>query len=78
MTNKTRWQAYKEKLGETRPWDMLDPNVPRVSEEVRSTRFSVCQGCDRLMHLTHQCKECGCFMNLKTALEKATCPLGKW
>ena len=27
MTEKSKWQQYKEKLGETRPWDMLNPNT---------------------------------------------------
>jgi hypothetical protein len=25
-----------------------------------------------------QCKQCGCFMEFKTRLEAAKCPLGKW
>jgi uncharacterized protein YjbJ (UPF0337 family) len=32
--NLSPWQQYKKNLGETRPWDMLDPTVKKVSEEV--------------------------------------------
>lgn len=72
------WSEYKKKLGNTRPWDVINPNVPRVSEDVESTRMSLCMDCPELIKTTKQCKQCGCFMNMKTKLEKATCPLGKW
>jgi hypothetical protein len=74
----TAWQEYKKKLGETRPWDVLNPNVERSSEEEAERRMSICVECPSLLKLTNQCKECGCVMSLKTKLEKATCPLGKW
>lgn len=74
----TAWQEYKKKLGETRPWDVLNPNVERSSEEEAERRMSICVECPSLLKLTNQCKECGCVMSLKTKLEKATCPLGRW
>ena len=74
----TAWQEYKKKLGETRPWDVLNPNVERSSEVEAERRMSICVECPSLLKLTNQCKECGCVMSLKTKLEKATCPLGKW
>jgi len=27
---------------------------------------------------TKNCKQCGCFMTIKTKYEAAKCPLGKW
>jgi len=78
MTEKSKWQKYKENLGETRPWDMLNPNVGQVSDEEQTRRFAICKSCPELLSVTNQCKKCGCFMNLKTKLEKATCPIGKW
>ena len=74
----TPWQEYKKKLGNTRPWDMVNTNAQRVSEEKAAERLAICEVCPSLLKLTHQCKECGCFMKLKTKLENATCPLGKW
>lgn len=74
----TPWQEYKKKLGQTRPWDVINPNVQHVSEEQAISRYSICEQCPSLIKFTHQCKECGCFMKLKTKLEKAECPLGKW
>lgn len=72
------WQEYKKKLGESRPWDLLDPNVSRATDEVVQKRLETCLSCDRLLPITKQCKECGCFMTAKTKLQNATCPLGKW
>jgi hypothetical protein len=74
----TPWQEYKKKLGTTRPWDLLNPNEEKASEEKAKSRYDVCLECDRLITATKQCKECGCVMPLKVKLERATCPIGKW
>ncbi len=74
----TPWQKYKQNLGETRPWDIVNPNTEYVTDEVQAQRFSICKECPELIKLTTQCKKCGCFMKIKTKLEKAECPLGKW
>jgi hypothetical protein len=72
------WKEYKQKLGTTRPWDMVNPNVQRTSEAEAERRYSICEACPRFVKLTKQCKECGCFMNMKTKLAEAVCPIGKW
>ena len=75
----SKWNDWKEQNKNTvKPWDMLNPNIEKLSEEVANKRLDICLGCDRLIKLTNQCKECGCFMNLKTKLPNATCPIGKW
>lgn len=75
--SKSRWQEYKEKNGVT-PLDLLNPMTKKSSEELATSRMSICQGCPELIKLTGQCKKCGCVMSIKTKLEAATCPLGKW
>ena len=72
------WQKYKEKLGTTRPWDAINPNTPKVTEEVANNRMAICRECPEFIKATSQCKQCGCFMNAKTKIEAATCPLSKW
>ncbi len=57
--------------------DLFVPSA-RTTQEVKDYRFSVCLECPRLTAVTHQCKECMCFMNKKTWLKDASCPLGKW
>ena len=74
----TAWEEYKKRLGATRPWDMVNPNAEHVPEDEAARRLSICESCPSLLRLTHQCKECGCFMKLKTKLAKAACPLSKW
>ena len=61
-----------------RPWDLFNKNIGRVQTEVAKERMSICLECPELIKITNQCKECGCFMNAKTKLPNAWCPLGKW
>lgn len=74
----SKWDEWKKNVGETRPWHILDHNKivddPKISEE----RLAICNGCPELIKLTSQCKKCGCIMNIKTKLEAAKCPIGKW
>ena len=63
---------------DVKPWDLINPNKPRSSEELSSQRLGICKVCPEYRHSTNQCKKCGCFMKLKTTLEKAKCPIGKW
>jgi hypothetical protein len=76
--NKTAWQKYKEKLGDTRPWDILNPNTEYVDETISEKRYSICLSCPELTKTTKQCKQCGCLMSIKTKLAVAECPIGKW
>lgn len=72
------WKQWKKNLGDTRPWDIVNPNVEKADEDVAKSRYSICLACPELIQLTKQCKKCGCLMPLKTKLKAATCPLGKW
>lgn len=74
----TPWQEYKKRLGTTRAWDLLNPNVERATDDLANNRLKICEECDSLIKLTKQCKECGCVMTLKVKLKEAKCPLGKW
>jgi hypothetical protein len=76
--NLSPYQKWKKNLGETRPWDLANPNAEWADEKKATDRYSICKACPELIKLTKQCKKCGCLMHLKTKLEKAVCPLGKW
>jgi hypothetical protein len=41
-------------------------------------RFSICQTCSQLLPIVNVCKQCGCFMNIKTRIYSSKCPLEKW
>ena len=71
-------QQWKENLGETRPWDLFKKTTEWADKEVFTERLEICKKCPELIKLTTQCKKCGCFMKVKTKLQDATCPLGKW
>ena len=40
-------------------------------------RMAVCKQCPELRALNN-CRQCGCFMDIKTRIYSAVCPLGKW
>lgn len=71
------WQEYKKKLGDTRPWHLLN-SENYTQQEIGEKRYSICSECPELISATKQCKQCGCFMPLKVKLEAAKCPLNKW
>jgi hypothetical protein len=79
MSN-SRWDIWKEKNKGDKvvPWDIINPKINKLSEEESQKRLDMCLSCDRLIKVTTQCKECGCFMNAKTKLPHAYCPIGKW
>jgi hypothetical protein len=41
-------------------------------------RIEICQVCDKFNKTWKICKECKCFMPLKTKIRWAACPLNKW
>jgi len=73
----SKWNEWKESLGETRPWDLLHMDRHVKSPQVAVDRLSICSSCE-FYKITTQCSKCGCFMPLKTKLAEAQCPVGKW
>lgn len=61
-----------------RPWDLLNANKERVGAALKDERMALCKACPFYIKTTHQCRKCGCFMDLKTQLSDAFCPVGKW
>lgn len=65
---KEKAAAMREEISEERA----------IAAETAHARLLICTDCDRLFEPTFTCKECGCFMKVKTKLKSAKCPLGKW
>lgn len=63
---------------DVKPWDLLNPNQPRSQEELVNSRLEICRACEFFRPKTETCRKCGCFMKLKTMLQNAKCPVGKW
>jgi hypothetical protein len=76
-SKKTRWEEYKDSLGDSRPWHLLNYSN-YVNEDVAQKRFNVCLSCPYLRQVINQCAVCKCLMKNKTKLKQAECPLGKW
>lgn len=74
----SKWEEWKESLGETRPWHLLDHSKLVEDKSISSDRLAICKTCPELIKLTTQCKKCGCFMAAKTKIQEAVCPIGKW
>jgi hypothetical protein len=76
MNYKNAWEEYKEKNNVT-PINLLNKHnyIDKIESE---KRMNICLGCEHLIKLTHQCRRCTCFMDLKTRLKDATCPIEKW
>lgn len=86
MSEETLWDKFKkngtvgkiEGIDSVKPWDIINPKIEKASKDDSENRYSLCLQCPELLKLTKQCKKCGCFMEIKTKLKAATCPIGKW
>lgn len=50
----------------------------KVHPDVQKTRWEICLGCEHLFRQTSTCKQCGCFMQVKTWMPDQKCPIDKW
>ncbi len=41
----SKWEEWKEAMGETRPWHVFDPSKYVEDEELGKTRLEICKGC---------------------------------
>ena len=53
-------------------------NILIYDDSIISKRLDICKGCEFLFKPTNSCKKCGCFMDAKTKIATARCPIGKW
>ena len=71
-------EREQQKNRKVMPWDLLNKSQPRAEEDLANLRYSICLECPSLIKMSKQCKKCGCFMDAKTKLLAASCPIGKW
>lgn len=53
----------------------LEPDI-KAAEALYEERLAVCKECDLL--LQGMCRTCGCYVELRAAITKNTCPNRKW
>jgi len=58
--------------------DLLAGKVILSEDELARERMKVCEQCPSFKRLARQCALCGCFLDLKTKLVAASCPIEKW
>ena len=63
----------KSNVKEEKP---IKPNMEVISDR----RMTICRlnKCGKYLKLFSRCKECGCFLRLKTKIHSQKCPLGYW
>ena len=49
-----------------------------VSTEAREKRLDICKKCEFYDNENTSCKECGCYLMVKTSWASESCPLDKW
>lgn len=50
----------------------------KVDKDMRNSRYAKCLTCPSFISNTKRCAECGCFMEAKTWIAAAHCPIGQW
>ena len=64
--------------GDVEFFDLFDPKQPRSDKELIEARLDICKQCPWLDKRLMKCRQCGCFMKLKSTLKQASCPIGNW
>jgi hypothetical protein len=49
-----------------------------VPDEIKKSRMDLCRTCSYFSRSDVRCKHCGCYLESKTGLRAAKCPIDKW
>ena len=49
-----------------------------VPQDISEARFNICKACEFFIQDKARCSKCGCFMEFKSKLVSAKCPVSKW
>ena len=49
-----------------------------AQDELAAERIKVCQTCSEFTKFSRQCRLCNCFMDMKTKILDASCPINHW
>jgi hypothetical protein len=58
--------------------DLFKIDEPRANKQTIEERLAICNKCPFFSKTFRKCRQCGCFMDLKTTLQRAKCPVGHW
>ena len=68
--------VIREDTIEAKPWHLVTEE--KAKQEEFDRRMSICRSCEFFKPKSEQCRKCGCFMKLKTKIDRAHCPIHKW
>ena len=72
LLNQDSGQLYQS----VQEWISSLPEKERSGEEEYRRRLLVCESCEKLQN--GMCLSCGCFVQVRAAKQKESCPWGKW
>lgn len=49
-----------------------------TTDKEQKKRIETCKLCEFYNPISRRCRKCGCFMQIKTRLRLANCPMGFW
>ena len=78
MTNSSQKSNWRRQFKDGLKWLRDAKDYVQVNKNVQKKRYAICQQCDSFENLTKQCRECACFMPLKTRMNITPCPQNKW
>lgn len=56
----------------------LKNGMKNVPDQIKQSRLIVCKSCEFFNESLYQCKQCGCFLKIKTSWATEKCPIDKW
>jgi len=61
-------------------WYQQDPvgEQPVAHSKNIKARYKICKACEKFDKVFKLCRECKCFMPIKTQFKFFSCPIGKW
>ena len=59
-------------------FDHIDKFLDKETLDLSKKRLGICQECEHFNSDTKRCSICSCFMEAKTRLRTAKCPMEKW
>lgn len=59
-------------------YKLLRSGFNKAPDDLVQKRLEVCNLCASFNCGSTSCKECGCYMNIKTKYTAMVCPLRKW
>jgi hypothetical protein len=65
-------------MSDSSPLDFFKKDTEYVDGKTYNQRMLICKKCPLLIPVINQCRQCGCFMNLKAKIKHAICPIGNW